>query len=267
MSPRRRRGLAPPGSSALRGATCLPPAVGGGYGRPGDRPFLMQDCAGLGTSYKLTSPADVTPIISRRNRETPDVMGCLQTCFKNSNLEEVSIDQPTPKLGLKGDKVKVDGSGTSASGVGLAMCAVELEQDKAYWEVKVIQAGTLWIGVKAGGAALGEVPEVDMDRGDMDIQKVWGLHGDDAPLKGKIKDGTVLAMSYNQASGPPAINFFVDGELLADCEIEGIRGVVSPTIGIGEGATLKCNFGHSFECKPSGRYEQYDGVMLAGKMI
>ena len=101
----------------------------------------------------------------------------------------------------------------------------------------------------------------------MGINKLWGYHSDDDLLKGKINEGTVLGMSYNQASGPPTVNFFVDGVMIADCEITGIRGVLAPTAGTGAGTELKCNFGHKFECTPPDRYAKYDGIILAGSMI
>jgi len=145
---------------------------------------------------------------------------------------------------------------------------VPLEQDKAYWEVKVSElAAPCWVGVATGAAAVQDLPE-EMDRCEMDMSKLWGYRSDNQEVfKGKIKAGTVVGMSYNQSSGPPTVNFFLDGELIEGVEIDGIRGVVSPSVGVSQGSSLICNFSHNFECKPSGRYENYDGVILAGNMI
>lgn len=176
-------------------------------------------------------------------------------------------DTPSPKLGRKGQKVNIDGSGTGISGAGIATCAVMMEQDKAYWEIKVTKAGPCWLGVATGAAALENLPDLNEDEGDMGNTKLYGHRSEDDGMKGKIKEGTVVGMSYNQASGPPTINFFIDGELLEGVAIEGIRGVVTPAVGVQQGAELKCNFSHQFEVKPTGRYEKYDGIMLAGSMI
>jgi hypothetical protein len=72
-------------------------------------------------------------------------MGICASCFKKplegfAGFEgEVTMgpDTPSPNLGRKGEKIQIDKSGKSASGAGLAQCAVELEQDKAYWETRV----------------------------------------------------------------------------------------------------------------------------------
>ena len=39
----------------------------------------------------------------------------------------------------------------------------------------------------------------------MDADKVWGLHSGDPALKGRVKQGSVLGVSYDQGSGPPAV--------------------------------------------------------------
>jgi len=195
---------------------------------------------------------------------------CLQHCFK-SNLEgfggQTAVKEPpSPVLGRKGDNVNV-AKGTTISGAGLATCAVEMEQDKAYWEVKVTKNGPMWVGVATGASPMVAIPDVDEDQGTMGINKLWGYRTDDECLKGKVTEGTVLGMSYNQASGPPEVNFFVDGVLIEGAAIGGIRGVVSPAVGVAEGAAAKCNFSHKFECAPTGRYAKYDGIILAGSMI
>lgn len=180
---------------------------------------------------------------------------------------EVLVDVPSPKLGRKGDKIEIDAAGTGASGEGLVQCAVQLEQDKAYWEIKVVKKGALWFGVATGASPLQELPGAGEERSEMDMNKLWGYHSEDPLFKGEIGEGTVIGVSYNQASGPPAVNFFLDGVLVEGGEIDGIRGVAIPTAGTTGATVLKCNFSHVFECPPSGRYEKYDGVMLAGKMI
>ena len=100
----------------------------------------------------------------------------------------------------------------------------------------------------------------------LQLQKLWGLNSQDAALKNLVKDGSVLGVSYDQSSGPPTINFFIDGNHLLGKDISGIKGVVTPACGI-DGAALTCNFGHTFAKPPEGFYAEFDGVMLAGKMI
>jgi hypothetical protein len=162
----------------------------------------------------------------------------------------------------------------------------------------------MWFGVGTGASALQELPEAGQERCEMDMSKLWGYHSDDALFKGspapctvdwwgvgqgfastvrcrrhregdcdasvssgEIGEGTVIGVSYNQASGPPTINFFLDGVLVEGAEIDNIRGVALPTVGTAGATVLKCNFSHEFKCTPPGRYEKYDGIMLAGSMI
>ena len=100
----------------------------------------------------------------------------------------------------------------------------------------------------------------------MDTAKTWGLHGGDPALKGRIKQGTVLGVSYDQGSGPPAVNFFVDGVQVLGKGIESLRGLVAPAVGVSGGASVTCNFGHTHSKPPPERF-QFDGVIAAGKMM
>ena len=100
----------------------------------------------------------------------------------------------------------------------------------------------------------------------MDADKVWGLHSGDPALKGRAKQGSVLGVSYDQGSGPPAVNFFLDGQHLLGKGIESLRGLVIPAVGVSGGGSVTCNFGHTFT-KPPPEQFQFDGVMAAGKMM
>ena len=81
-----------------------------------------------------------------------------------------------------------------------------------------------------------------------------------------MKQGTVIGMSYDQGSGPPTVEFFIDGEQLLGAGISSIRGTVAPAVGVHGGSSITCNFGHTFAKPPPERFK-FDGVMVTGKMM
>ena len=81
-----------------------------------------------------------------------------------------------------------------------------------------------------------------------------------------VQEGSVLGVSYDQSSGPPTVNFFVNGAVLPDLAISSIRGQVVPACGVSGEATVSCNFGHAFAKTPPPEYH-FDGVMMTGKMM
>lgn len=126
-------------------------------------------------------------------------------------------------------------------------------------------SGQWWVGIAGRGAGLEALPSPNTHREIQDRQHLWGWHSHDPLWKERVGAGTVIGVSYDQSSGPPTVNFFIDGELVDGAVIFNVKGQVHPACGVSSSA-LDCNFTHDFVCPPPEEYHS-DGVMSAAGMM
>eukprot|EP00656_Telonema_subtile_P020099 TRINITY_DN21265_c0_g1_i1.p2 TRINITY_DN21265_c0_g1~~TRINITY_DN21265_c0_g1_i1.p2 ORF type:complete len:218 (+),score=55.50 TRINITY_DN21265_c0_g1_i1:133-786(+) len=168
----------------------------------------------------------------------------------------------------KGTNVNLGASLTQLAGSGVALCSTKLDQDRAYWEVTVnSEDGECWVGVAGKAAAVEKCPGAQVARGDQDTAQLWGLHSADLQSHAfaHLKKGDTIGVLYDQACGPPTLEFFYNGNVLDGARISHIRGQVTPAVAVQDGG-LDCNFTHTFAHPPLGQHSS-DGIIAASGMI
>lgn len=152
----------------------------------------------------------------------------------------------------KGKEVSISGRQQTVSGTGIALGSTSLQQDRAYFEFKVMKTGSFQVGVASRRCNL------DGELGD-DSTLSWGFQSPPT-----LKQGDVIGVSYDQAD-LPCLNFFHNGQLLQNERLAGMRGEVYPACAV-NGATLTANFGHVFEYEPPAQFK-YSGIIPAAQLI
>ncbi len=130
------------------------------------------------------------------------------------------------KSGKQGPKVEVAGA-TVVGGAGVVLGSCVIDQDAAYWEVKVLRAGGVRIGVARDLS--GNLLEQPLGAS-ADDAKSWALDGDhdneDLFTACPLADGDVVTVLFDQG-GLPMLTFLKNGAPLGDIgAVSRIRGAV-----------------------------------------
>lgn len=160
---------------------------------------------------------------------------------------------PPPKLqiGKRGGQVKVnsDTAGLLVSGHGVALANCVVEQDCAYWEVRVLEPGS------SSRAFCGVALELNGQRLDSkigDAQTSWAIGGD-LP-GGPLQKDEIIGVAFGQGN-IPNLRFFRNGKEIPDTEVLRIRGEVFPAVSVCDGAELLLVFdAPSFAHEAPGRH-------------
>mmetsp|Transcript_150729 Transcript_150729/g.420161 ORF Transcript_150729/g.420161 Transcript_150729/m.420161 type:complete len:233 (-) Transcript_150729:141-839(-) len=155
--------------------------------------------------------------------------------------------------------------GETLSGCGAALAGTEIEQDAAYWEVRVTrlpEGASFCAGVARDCVRLGEhlagavqleartsgpAPEVLGAASDgggaaepaaaAAAPAAWVVSSVDAGLA----EGDILGVAFGQAS-LPNLRFFRNGEALGGAGADHVRGAVRPAFSVRGGAALAVSF-------------------------
>mmetsp|Transcript_23756 Transcript_23756/g.66342 ORF Transcript_23756/g.66342 Transcript_23756/m.66342 type:complete len:218 (-) Transcript_23756:259-912(-) len=172
--------------------------------------------------------------------------GCCSCCDsegtdeRETEMQGMSGDKPTKEqlkaLVVSRSKssptIQVKDGRTQVTGHGLALCAVSIEQDAAYWEWHIqIEPGTKHIDDILFGVA------TNKNRGFYKKMKDEGKKLDSSSedtgtqwmRKIEVQNGDVVGVAVQQ-SDLPMVQFFLNGEALYDCAINRFRGTVYPSI-------------------------------------
>uniref|UniRef100_A0A7S3LPW5 SPRY domain-containing protein n=1 Tax=Aplanochytrium stocchinoi TaxID=215587 RepID=A0A7S3LPW5_9STRA len=144
---------------------------------------------------------------------------------------------------LKGKDVKVSKDGCSVSGNGTCMVKTALHQDKVYWEITVVETGEgkFRLGVCKVAGIKDDLQALDDLLGDDRMADVsWALKSDQCTTL--FAGGDTIGISYDQISGRPQVDFYLNGDKLPGCSISGLSGVVCPAVSVTYGVELKGNF-------------------------
>mmetsp|Transcript_32671 Transcript_32671/g.101099 ORF Transcript_32671/g.101099 Transcript_32671/m.101099 type:complete len:184 (-) Transcript_32671:24-575(-) len=153
-------------------------------------------------------------------------------CRGGAGGDDGGVEMAAPSrvtLDTRGPDVLVDKG--VVGGEGIARASTAIEQDAAYWEIRVEAAGDFRLGVcrgLKGGALSGALG---------DGEKSWALAATDA----KAAAGDVIGVAFGQAE-LPNLTFFLNGEALEAGEVTRIRGEVFPAVSVAGGARVACVF-------------------------
>jgi len=157
------------------------------------------------------------------------------------------VPMPVVKVGKRGSRVEtVEQSGTvTVKGEGTAFADTVIEQDAAYWEVKVIDVGgTYRVGVAKDGMNL----EAQIG----DNQSSWGLSSTSTPMQ----EGDVIGVAFGQ-DDLPNLRFFVNGNSIDTASVMRVRGEVYPALSVAGSAALAFVFKpEHFAHIPAGRHTE-----------
>lgn len=179
-------------------------------------------------------------------------MGC---CVGKSTEEDM---QPAfdPVIGLC-DKMKAEGvtvKGLAISGEGSVMGDSPVLQDKAYFEVTLVEPGSWSVGVATRETPLEGLLSQEKS------PTAWTLTSSGSVALGP---GEVLGVAFDQGDYPVQLYFYKKGRQVH--QLSGVRGEVLPVFSVADGAVLEPNFGGKpyAERVPSG----YQGIIKSMSLL
>ena len=128
------------------------------------------------------------------------------------------------------------------NGLGNALCDTQLFQDKAYFEVKIVRIGCVFIGVAhPNRSILTESGESES----------WGLN---FPLKTgnfQLQPGDIIGCLVDQSEFPGKIRYLLNGNAVGE-EATGLRGALVPVVGLKEDSEVEVSFQEELIRVPEG---------------
>mmetsp|Transcript_83439 Transcript_83439/g.239682 ORF Transcript_83439/g.239682 Transcript_83439/m.239682 type:complete len:190 (-) Transcript_83439:93-662(-) len=165
--------------------------------------------------------------------------------------EQMLAPLPKVKVGKRGTHVKNKNveEGIHLSGEGTALADTLIEQDAAYWEVKIISVG---VGVQVGVSYDLSGHLLDSQIGDKESS--WALCS--GPDGKPLEQGDVIGVAYGQGD-IPNLRFFHNGTPLEEATVLRIRGEGYPSVSVCSGAEILWVFDPDhFANPPPGRHTE-----------
>jgi len=161
-----------------------------------------------------------------------------------------------PVIGLC-DKMKAEGvtvKGLAISGEGSVMGDSPVLQDKAYFEVTLVEPGSWSVGVATRETPLEGLLSQEKS------PTAWTLTSSGSVALGP---GEVLGVAFDQGDYPVQLYFYKKGRQVH--QLSGVRGEVLPVFSVADGAVLEPNFGGNpyAERVPSG----YPGIIKSMSLL
>ncbi|CAK0874558.1 unnamed protein product [Prorocentrum cordatum] len=163
-----------------------------------------------------------------------------------SDEEAPLVASPGVHIGKRGTHVEVAGQGRGilVRGEGSALADTVIEQDAAYWEVRVLDLGAechIGVAYELSGHLL------DSQLGDRSCS--W-------TLSQELHRGDVIGVAFGQGD-IPNLRFFRNGQQLDDATVSRVRGEAYPAVSVSGGAELLLVFDEKdFEHAPPGRHSE-----------
>jgi len=151
-------------------------------------------------------------------------------------VEQIQVDTYGTRIGTAGNLV---------SGSGTAIAATSIEQDAAYWEVKVVEAGPFSVGLAKHYDPKNLNCQLSDLKGSVGIQSTSN--------KVSFENDDIIGVVVDQ-NNIPMLRFYKNGEELFDLAVKKIQGVYMPAVSVDLGAELELNFDEaswSHECPRS----------------
>eukprot|EP00931_Biecheleriopsis_adriatica_P055136 TRINITY_DN32531_c0_g1_i1.p1 TRINITY_DN32531_c0_g1~~TRINITY_DN32531_c0_g1_i1.p1 ORF type:complete len:192 (+),score=30.45 TRINITY_DN32531_c0_g1_i1:65-640(+) len=191
-------------------------------------------------------------------------MGARQCCCppKDGDADEVVLVPPAKvQVGKHGPEVKVkqDAHGALVSGHGVLLADTLIEQDAAYWEVRVLEVGNsnqCFVGVAL------ELANQRLNSMIGDATSSWAVGGN-LP-GGPLQKNDVIGVAFGLGD-IPNLRFYRNGQQIFEAEVLRIRQEVYPAVSVSDGAEVLMVFeGAGFAHEPPGRHTS---VIPPRKMI
>lgn len=182
-------------------------------------------------------------------------MGCCFSSKAGKGGGDVELEQRSDatrcKVGKMGSGVQVGPPPTTISGTGVVLGTCAIDQDSAYWEVKVLTPGGIRIGVARD---LNEAMLTQPLGGSAEDAKSWALDGDkdneDMFTACPLTTDDIVTVCFDQAS-LPMLTFSKNGQPLGEIgAVNRIRGGVFPAISVADGASVELRFDESAMAHP-----------------
>ncbi|KAJ1528840.1 hypothetical protein ONE63_007214 [Megalurothrips usitatus] len=177
----------------------------------------------------------------------------------DSNREPILLD-----TNYMGHEVVIVKNGIRLCGNGGTIATAPINQNKAYWEIKLQQTGVWGVGLGTRNADLNSAPggsdkdswvlcnDGSLRHDKKEIGKITGVPGE------TISDGDILGMTYDHEE----LKFYVNN-VLVEPAMTGIRGTVYPILFVDEGAILDLCVERLHYTPPSG----FDRIMLEQSLL
>ena len=185
-------------------------------------------------------------------------MGCCAS--KASSEDELENPRALPSIGIpdafRGSNVEAD-TQLTVSGTGAAMASAPVEQDAAYWEVKVVKPGDICIGVARKLTTKELEAGFSRARKDDELPRSWVFDGD-------FEAGDIIGLAFGQ-SDLPNLSFTRNGKAQPAFDVRKIGGTVYPVVSVGGGAVIKVEFeSEEFANSPP---HGFSALMVAQSML
>uniref|UniRef100_A0A0K0E0R2 SPRY domain-containing protein 7 n=1 Tax=Strongyloides stercoralis TaxID=6248 RepID=A0A0K0E0R2_STRER len=169
------------------------------------------------------------------------------------NKNEIKLDSRNA-----GSDVVILKNGTRICGSGGAISTIPIEQNKAYFEVKVQQLGIWGIGLANKSANLNEVPLKENSWYLKNDGSLWGNGEHVGKVDVTFEEGDTIGVAFDHVD----LKFYHNSNIITDT-ITSARGQVFPVLFVDSNAILDVRF-KSFQISPPSGYEE---IMLEQTLL
>mmetsp|Transcript_1063 Transcript_1063/g.1497 ORF Transcript_1063/g.1497 Transcript_1063/m.1497 type:complete len:193 (+) Transcript_1063:168-746(+) len=156
----------------------------------------------------------------------------------------------------KGKRVRI--SNYFVAGNGTALANVPLVQNRAYWEIKVVEAGKFCVGVC-------ELTKTTLDSQLSDRKRSWVFSS--KAMKTTIKKGDFLGLSYDLSDIRPVLKLYINGKLVRTMQCSKDAGDVYPAVSVSDGCVLEANFEGSVDKFQYGPPNTFPPIMFTRDIL
>ncbi|KAG8187811.1 hypothetical protein JTE90_001186 [Oedothorax gibbosus] len=191
-------------------------------------------------------------------------MNCFKRCCDgNVGGSYVQMkEQPVVLLDTShmGQEVVIVKNGHRVCGTGAALATVPINQNKAYFEMKLQQTGVWGVGLSTRHADLNRVPMGKDKESWVLTSEGTIMHCADVlyKLPEMPMEGDIVGVSYDHVE----INFYVNGKSLM-FPVTGVKGEVFPVLYVDDGAILDAAFATFSHQPPPG----FDRIMVEKSLL
>uniref|UniRef100_A0A0K0FM78 SPRY domain-containing protein 7 n=1 Tax=Strongyloides venezuelensis TaxID=75913 RepID=A0A0K0FM78_STRVS len=193
---------------------------------------------------------------------TRGVLDCFQgpsTVVTNSYSQlidtnfEIKLDSKSA-----GCDVVILKNGTRICGSGGAISTVPIEQNKAYFEVKIQQSGIWGVGLANKSANLNEIPLKENSWFIKEDGSLWSNGEHVGKIDISFEEGDTIGVAFDHVD----LKFYHNSNIITDT-ITSVRGQVFPVLFVDSNAILDIRF-KSFQLNPPPGYEE---IMLEQTLL
>ncbi|KAH3812761.1 SPRY domain-containing protein 7-like [Dreissena polymorpha] len=192
-----------------------------------------------------------------------DAFCCLRRLFGGSSPGHIKL-QELPSVQLDptniGSEVVIVKNGKRLCGTGAAFSNAPINQDKAYFEVKVQSTGVWGVGLATRKCGVNKVPLGDNEEAWVlrHDGKLYHRNEEKGMLSQVPQEGDIVGLTYDHVE----LNFRLNDKPM-NIPMTGIKGTVYPVFYVDDGATLDVQFNNFYYTVPDG----YDSIMIEQRLL